>query len=330
MFGGGGDGVAEGDDDAVVVVSTATVTDTAVPPKLTATATPEATNTATSTPSPTATPTPNVPPPDPILGSVWERPQDQMTMVYVSTGSFSMGSREEASDELPVHDVTLDGFWIDRTEVNNLHFAVFLNTMGNQEEGGVTWFDTGDEDAKIDERNGEFAAWSETADHPVVEVSWYGAAAYCEWAGGKLPTEAQWEYAARGPDGLAFPWGEDFDGEKANYCDKNCDFDWKDEDYDDRNGETAPVGSYPGGASRAGALDMAGNVWEWVNDWYDSEYYADAAAENPTGPESGDRKVLRGGGWNSGSLDLRSAHRGSNDPDYSPANLGFRCVLPGG
>jgi formylglycine-generating enzyme required for sulfatase activity len=306
-------------------------------------ATPEPTNTPTSAPSPTATLDPKVRPLDPTLGSVWDRPKDEMGMVYVPAGPFSMGSDEGYSDMLPIHDVTLDGFWIDRMEVNNDQFAEFVSGTGYrttaEETGrGVIITESG---AFEDTRGADWQHPQEPesdlrslGNHPVVLVSWYDARAYCEWAGGILPTEAQWEYAARGPEGLEYPWGENFDGEKANYCDISCGFDWKDEAYDDGYARTAPVGIYPEGASWTGTLDMAGNVWEWVNDWYDSKYYADVAAENPMGPVSGQLKVLRGGGWFQPSIsdpqmDLRSAYRLESFPEYRNDHLGFRCVLPG-
>ncbi len=167
-------------------------------------------------------------------------------------------------------------------------------------------------------------------DYPVVGVSWNEADTYCRWAGGQLPAEAQWEYAARGPEGNTYPWGEEFEGQLVNYCDENCTYAWKDESFNDGYELTAPVGSYPEGASWVGALDMAGNVWEWVNDWYDGDYYANSPAENPAGPESGAAKVLRGGRVAQRSLDLRSAVRSNLDPVIRYDGLGFRCVLPGG
>ena len=127
-------------------------------------------------------------------------------------------------------------------------------------------------------------------DHPVVLVSWTDADAYCSWAGGTLPSEAQWEYAARGPDNLLYPWGKLFAvaGSHANFCDQNCPLDWKEEGIDDGFAQTAPVGSYEDGASWVGALDLAGNVWEWVNDWYGESYYNTSSQDNPSGPDSGD------------------------------------------
>jgi len=259
-------------------------------------------------------------------------------MVLVPPGAFRMGSEDGDDDELPIHDVTLDGFWIDRTEVSNEQFAEFVAETGyltTAEEMGSGWFVTEDggweetEGADWQHPQGAESDVSNLSEHPVVLVSWYDAEEYCEWAGGALPTEAQWEYAARGPEGLKYPWGEEFDGEKANYCDKNCVFDWNDETIDDVYAQTAPAGSYPEGASWTGVLDMAGNVWEWVNDWFDSEYYANAAAEDPAGPESGDWKVLRGGSWGNSSINLRGARRSPDAPDCRYGGIGFRCVLPG-
>jgi len=250
----------------------------------------------------------------PSLGDTWTRPADGMVMVYVPAGEFEMGSTQGASDEQPVHTVALDGFWIDRTEVTNAQLAAFLNERDNQTEGGVTWLDLEDENCMIERVGGKHRPQSGYADHPVIEVSWYGAKAYCEWAGGRLPTEAEWEHAARGPDGHTYPWGSD-----APTCERA--------QFRECSGRTVPVGSRPGGASWCGALDMAGNVWEWVNDWYDSDYYGRSPSRNPAGPSSGERRVLRGGSWEVYlTSSIRSANRYRVIPRVTERNFGFRCA----
>jgi formylglycine-generating enzyme required for sulfatase activity len=268
----------------------------------------------TPAPIPTATSLPDVPPPNASLGDTWTRPTDEAVMVYVPAGEFEMGSTEGDSDEQPVHDVTLDGFWIDKHEVTNAQFAAFLNEEGNQEEGGVTWLDVEDENCLVEKSGEEFQPKSGYADHPVVKVSWYGARAYAEWVGGRLPTEAEWEYAARGPEGRIYPWGDD---------EPTCDL----AQYRGCSGDTVPVDSLPNGASWCGALNMAGNVWEWVADWYDGDYYARSPSENPGGPEYGSVRVVRGGSfYHPGNL-VRCAFRNWYSPNHRLINYGFRVVV---
>jgi serine/threonine-protein kinase len=254
-------------------------------------------------------------------------PSAPLDMVHVPAGEFTMGS-DEYSDEQPVHTVYLDGFYIDETEVTNAQFAQFLNEQGNQEEGGVTWLDIGDEDCLISQSGGQYQPKSGYSDHPVIEVSWYGANAYCQWAGKRLPTEAEWEKAARGTDGRTYPWGNDFDCHKGNFDDEQ-----EIDDYVVSGGpncdgyvRTAPVGSYSDGASFYGALDMAGNVWEWVADWYDSGYYAVSPENNPKGPASGDGRVIRGGSWDYDAAFVRAAYRLRNFPGNTNYDVGFRCA----
>jgi len=272
------------------------------------------------------------PTPTPGIGSTLISEIDGMELVFVPEGTFLMGSTSADSDayddEFPQHEVYLDGYWIDKTEVTNAMYAAFLNERGNQSEGGSTWLDAGDEDVRIGQVNGTWQPDSGYADHPVVEVSWYGAAAYCEWAGRRLPTEAEWEKASRGTEGQIYPWGNyEITGDLANYCDTNCEYDdWKDSTENDGYTETAPVGSYPSGASPYGALDMAGNVWEWVADWYGGEYYDTSTASNPTGPATGTYRVLRGGSWYHPPSLLRSAYRLRSVPDDAWNLNGFRCA----
>ena len=276
-------------------------------------------DTATNTP----TTDPNIPPANANLHDTWTRPTDGMTMVYVPGGTFMMGSDPNddtlaQSDEQPQHEVRLDSFWIDQQEVNNAQFAAFLKAEGNQAEGGVTWLASDSSFVLIEETDGAF--WPKTGfdDHPVIVVSWYGATAYCQWGGGALPTEAQWEYAARGTDERIYPW----DNEQPNRSLLN---------YNSIVGGTTAVGSYsPQGDSWVDAQDMAGNVWEWVTDWYDADYYDVSPTANPTGPNTGVSKVLRGGGWNGFPVHVRSAYRSDVTPDFSVSRVGFRCVvLPG-
>jgi formylglycine-generating enzyme required for sulfatase activity len=237
------------------------------------------------------------------------RPADKMVMVYVPAGGFPMGSLQGDDDERPVHNVILDAFWIDRTEVTNAQYALCVN------DG---WCEASSY-ADDTDYNGD--------GHPVVGVSWYNANAYCEWVGGRLPTEAEWEYAARGPEGHIYPWGDTFGGRRLNFCDANCVFTaHQDAAHDDGYEKTAPVGSYPGGASWCGALDMAGNVWEWVADWYDAEYYDHSPAKNPLGPSSGEGRGIRGGSWGQDANSARCANRNLDYPTETFDINGFRCV----
>ncbi len=157
--------------------------------------------------------------------------------------------------------------------------------------------------------------------HPVTQVSWYDADAYCRWVGGSLPTEQQWEKAARGTDGRIYPWGDEFDGTLLNYKDASFDGDMN---FNDGFRFTAPVGSYPQGASPYGALDMAGNVWEWTADWYQGGYNPLPSVQNPNGPA----RVLRGGSWNHEQAGMRAAYRLESSPSTLVDNFGFRCVVP--
>jgi formylglycine-generating enzyme required for sulfatase activity len=230
--------------------------------------------------------------------------------------------------EVPQHLVILDAFWVDQTEVTNAQFTLFLNEQGNQKEGGKPWFNLLSELSLIERTEGMFRPKHSYADHPVTYVSWYGAAAYCQWVGGRLPTEAEWEYAASGPDGHTYPWGDAFDGQQLNFCDMNCNTSFRHSRYDDEYEMTAPVGSYLDGASWCGALDMAGNVWEWVADWFDPTYYQASPAHNPAGPKAGEVRSLRGGGWLDHRWFARSAERGGADPAAQQGSIGFRCVFP--
>ncbi len=258
--------------------------------------------------------------------------------------------REGFQDEQPAHSVALHAFWIDQTEVSNYQFAAFLNDQGNQSEavdpqfsewlkghssyssiyqqaeGRVHWLEPG-KYGLIEQINDEFRPKRGYGDYPVIEVSWHGAAAYCDWVGGRLPTEAEWEYAARGPDSRFYTWGDTFDGSRVNYCDASCFKEWRDTAFDDGYPRWSPVGNYPDGASWCGALNMVGNVWEWVNDWYEGEYYAHSASEDPQGPDSGNLRVRRGGSWFEARWQMRSTSRRGEVPSSLRVHwVGFRCA----
>jgi formylglycine-generating enzyme required for sulfatase activity len=233
-------------------------------------------------------------------------------MVLVPAGDFWMGSNEGDMDEGPMHRVYLEAFWIDRHEVTNAQYAAFLNTtQGDQGrcEGHIC-ADTKAEnpDSHLLYEEGRYVAERGYENHPMTEVSWYGAQAYCEHHDKRLPSEAEWEKAARGTDGTTYPWGEEFNPYKLN------------SDY--RVGDTMPVGSYPDGASPYGAYDMAGNVWEWVADWY--ETYPGSACRSPFFGHK--YKVVRGGSWNHPAGDARCARRDIAHPDRRLRVVGFRCA----
>lgn len=248
-------------------------------------------------------------------------PISGMPQVYIPAGTFRMGGMDARSgpDEMPAHEVTLDAYWIDQLEVTN---AMYLLCIRN---GPCT----PPQNFKSSRRNDYFMN-PEFKDYPVVYVTWGQAKAYCEWTGGRLPTEAEWERAARGDDWRTFPWGEDkADGLRANY--------------NMIVGDTSRSGTYPLGASPFGVLDMAGNVAEWTNDFYSAVYYASQMNSlNPVGPETSVslRRVVRGGSLGDAEINIRvpkrSAVLGSNLEtvpgssaylgDFSP-RIGFRCVM---
>jgi formylglycine-generating enzyme required for sulfatase activity len=243
-----------------------------------------------------------------------------MVMVYVLEGEFLMGSKDDdpdaKADEKPQHKVYLDAFWVYQTEVTNAMYAQCVADGAckpPQNMGSETRHSYYDDD--------------QYADYPVTFVDWNKANAYCVWAGGRLPSEAEWEKAARGTDGRTYPWGEkEPDCNLANYKGKNNEKDYC-------VGNTQAVGSYPQGASVYGALDMAGNVAEWPADRYSSTYYNVSPSENPPGPDSGGHRVVRGGAWSQQVqvwrhfYPLRSASRLEISPVIRFSfGIGFRCV----
>ncbi|MBI2392716.1 MAG: SUMF1/EgtB/PvdO family nonheme iron enzyme [Deltaproteobacteria bacterium] len=226
--------------------------------------------------------------------------------VKVPAGAFSMGSTGGAKDEAPVHTVKGAAFEMDRYEVTNARFAACVKA-GSCAPPSLS-------SSKL---RAHYHDDPKFADYPVIFVSWEQASSYCKFAGGRLPSEAEWERAARGTDApRTFPWGESApDCKKANFA--GC------------VGDTDRVGMREAGASPYGAMDMAGNVWEWTADWYDSKYYAHSPSVDPKGPETGTLKVMRGGCWVSGADSLRTTCRKAELPKSWAPNVGFRCVYGG-
>ncbi|MBN1965152.1 MAG: SUMF1/EgtB/PvdO family nonheme iron enzyme [Anaerolineae bacterium] len=256
------------------------------------------------------------------LNASWtpvEQDFDGATMVLVPAGCFMMGSTDEQieaafqqceaefgtgqcggvwlEDERPAHEVCFEKpFWIDKTEVTNSHY-------------------------------GSSGQWS-GSNSPREEVTWFAAQDFCESRRARLPTEAEWEYAARGPEGWVFPWGSAFDGVRLNFCEANCVESWHDLAYDDGYAQIAPAGSYSDGASWVGALDMSGNLREWVADWYGAEYYATLqdGVVNPTGPAGGEYRVVRGGSFSGDKYGARATQRTVLFPNNLYYTIGFRCA----
>jgi formylglycine-generating enzyme required for sulfatase activity len=266
---------------------------------LTKTPTPEL---ATRTPNPTTTVTPAPTPaasvtPTPTLGvgSTRVSSKDGMTMVYIPAGVFLMGSDDGDYDESPVHEVYLDAFWIDEHEVTHDQYNKFMKEAEH-------------EDAYYNENGGS---------RPETYATWSDAHAYCEWAGRHLPTEAEWEKAARGGlDGKKYPWGDE-----DPVCDDSAE---NGAQFTDCEHGTVPVKSFS--RNGYGAMDMAGNLWEWVSDWYNSGYYENSPAENLQGPASGEYRVLRGGSWYNLADLMRVANRFKLVPVNTSSNIGFRCA----
>jgi eukaryotic-like serine/threonine-protein kinase len=239
------------------------------------------------------------------IGSTWTRPADGMVMVYVPEGKFLMGSTDSDlmahPGEKPQHSVSLDAYWIDQTDVTNAMYAVCVKAGACQPPT----------QSRSNTHNSYYNN-PQYDNYPVVNINWMDANAYCTWAGARLPTEAEWEKAARGTDGRIYPWGNQSPDKSLL-------------NYNGSVGDNTAVGNYPSGASPYGVLDMGGNVWQWVKDWYDANYYASSPSSNPQGPSSGTYRVLRGGSWSLPADGVRSAIRNRSTPTDDDLNVGFRC-----
>ena len=238
--------------------------------------------------------------PSPTLGSMRISPIDGMTMVYVPEGEFLMGDTR-SEDSSPPHLVYLDAYWIDQTDVTNDMYARCV-------QAGKCSFHVqqASTDIHFDEPT--------YANDPVVYISWFEAAEYCQWARRRLPTEAEWEKAARGVNKRLYPWGNS--SPESSLL-----------NFDNFIGDTTPVDTYLLGASPYGALDMAGNVRQWVADWYGLNYYQDSTRKNPIGPISGEMRVLRGGSFIDNFQRVRATNRFKHIPDSAGVNRGFRCAV---
>jgi serine/threonine-protein kinase len=335
----GGTREPEATESGVAGVATLTSSTATLPPDDTATPSDTTPPAATKTIEPTPESTPTVEESPDANRRVITLPGGvSATQLLAPAGSFLMGSdaADNDEDEVPVHAVRLDAFWIDEQEVTNASFAAFTTDTGyittDELDGAGHTVTTGTFES-IDGANWRQPQGPGThlvgrEQQPVTLVSWDDARAYCAWAGGRLPTEAEWEYAARGEGALAYPWGNSFDVQRVNFCDRNCPLPWSDDEADDGYRFMTDVGTFPGGRSWVGALDMAGNVWEWTSDWYDENYYDYSPPDNPQGPpqvvEGG--KTVRGGAWSSESQGVRSAVRVSVAPESGHFDVGIRCV----
>jgi len=255
------------------------------------------------------------------------------TMVDIPGGTFLMGSDRGEPAEKPVHRVALSAYSFDRYETTNAEFAGFVTATGHVtdvERSGVGWDWDGKwrEKKKADWRHphGSESSIQGLDRHPVVQVSWNDAQAYCRWREKRLPTEAEWERAARGDGRRTYPWGDEPPRSeaqsRASYGSDRC----CRADEGDGYLFTAPVGSFPRGRSPFGVEDLAGNVWEWVEDWFAPEFYRNSPSSNPVNNTTAERKVIRGGGWGNDAYGLRSTLRHANTPGIGLSMVGFRCA----
>jgi formylglycine-generating enzyme required for sulfatase activity len=308
------------DPATIQAIVAATITANAI-----ASVTKTPTGTPTSTSTPTATLRPMFPFTPTALPGAARIDAEGIAQLWVPAGCFAMGSdplRDTAagSDEQPQHDVCLThSFWSDQNDVTNAAYQRFVNAGGYTlreywSDEGWQWLQANHVTAP--DNTGGFT----DPGQPRVGVSWYEAQAYARWRGGRLPTEAEWEYAARGPQAPIYPWGDSYQNSRANLDDRINGGQYL--------GKTVPVGSFGGDQSWIGAYDMVGNIREWVADWYSGDYYQQKVKSDPQGPESGARHGVRGGSWRVNPDLARGAARSSDNPGSRSPDLGFRIVEP--
>lgn len=239
---------------------------------------------------------------EPEVDNVSEEEPIEEAMVRIPAGPFIRGTESGGFDEQPQRTVYLEEFFIDRYEVTNAQYQQFVLATGHRKPG-------------LPARYAKSGGKMKGPNQPVVYVSWEDADAYCRWKGKRLPTEAEWEKAMRGSDGRLWPWGNNELANGANWA-----------RVQDRYEVSAPVGSFKTDHSPYGVMDGAGNVMEWVADWYQETYYRDSPDKNPTGPEYGTYRVLRGGGYTTTGADIRITSRSKMMPDFRDETIGFRCA----
>jgi formylglycine-generating enzyme required for sulfatase activity len=266
-------------------------------------------------------------------------------MVYIPAGYVEIGSSDQEisqameifknaeniepvhnwfDDEVPKHKVWMEAFYLDKYEVTNREYMKFVRAGGYSKEifwsaDGLEWLSEKEISAPECFDDSRF----NDPDHPIVCINWYEASAYAKWAGKRLPTEAEWERAARGESKRMFPWGDDAsadNGYRANYHPGG--------EAQDKDGHrfTAPVTAFPNGVSPFGIFQMAGNVWEWCEDWYGENYYAKSPKKNPYGPRNGLEKIVRGGSWLNSIISIRTPYRSYVDPKLRYSHIGLRCA----
>ena len=254
-------------------------------------------------------------------------------MVWIPEGRLLMGSEASEPAEAPAHEVTVSGFWIDRHEVRNAQFREFVTATGHvtdAESSGWGWHWPGRwqrvPGAGWRHPRGPGSSIRGLDDHPVVQVSWNDANAYCRWRNKRLPSEAEWERAARGSGTRRYAWGseppEDEAGFRASYGAERC----CSADVADGYLYTAPVGSFALGHTPSGVADLTGNVWEWTLDGFDPDYYRKAPYSDPVNLSATAEKVIRGGGWGNNPRGLRATLRHANRPDVGLSMVGMRCA----